>query len=194
MLWIRAKRRGLVASIAATACFVLASPGFAASVVKKSNKDLAQEAEVIVQGKVASTQARKGDGAFIFTDVTLDVTAFVKSGDVTQKTFKFSTIGGTLDGRTFGFSGIVSYSVGDEVLLFLEAPNPKTGCRYTIGVAQGKFMIRRDDSGKVYLERELAGTQFSDAHGHLEPPSKSNEPKLLLDEFLKEIKGYLEKK
>lgn len=203
MVRIHAMRFGRPGSIPAVIVLALASlasapasPVHAAEVIRVSHAELAKQAELIVQGKVKTTQPRAGQGSAIYTDVTLEVTAWIKSGDAAQKTFTFSTMGGTLDGRTFGFSGNTKYAEGEEVLLFLGAPEPRTGWRSTIGVAQGKFTIKKEESGKAYLERDLGGTTFVDGRGSggaAKDPEQGN-VRLYLDDFLKEIKGYLEKK
>jgi hypothetical protein len=180
---------GVVASIAA------APPSRAATVVRLSNAELAKRADVILLGKVVSQTPRAGEGSFIMTEVSMDVTAFVKSGDPTAKTFKFLTVGGTLDGRTFTFSGNTKYTDGEDVLLFLEAPHPKTSCRFTVGLGQGKFNVRVEEgTGKKFLERDLGGLRFVDAHGRVEEPAKPSEPRLYLEPFIQEIKTNIDRK
>jgi len=191
MTRLTAKRVVPATLLIAVALLAPSSSSQGATVKKMSTQDLVKLSEVIVLGKVVAQQGRRLEDGTHLTDVTLDVTAFVKSGDATQKTFTFPIYGGTVDGITKSFSGQTKYIDGEDVLLFLEAPHPKLGYRHTIGMAQGKFTVQVEPgTGKKYLVRDLGGIQLAGPNGRLEEP-KTNEPRLYLEAFIQEIKGYL---
>lgn len=183
-------------AIAVLALVALAALGEASTVLRFSNEELARRADVILHGKCTGLAARAGEGPIIITDYTFEVTTFVKGApaDGATKTFTFSALGGTLEGRGYAISGSPVYAKGEEVVLFLDAPHPKTGCRHAIGLAQGKFTAKEEaETKKKYLVRDLGGLRLVDRTGHV-VDVKGEGPRLYLEPFLEEVRAVLKKK
>jgi hypothetical protein len=186
---------GRTGALLVVALVALAGLGEASTVLRFSNEELARRADVILLGKCTAMTARAGDGPVIFTEYTFDVAEFVKGAPVgsSSKTFQFKALGGKLEDRGWVISGSATYGQDEECLVFLDAPHPKTGARHAIGLAQGKFSVKVESgTNKKYLVRDLGGLRVVDSVG--KPVDTKDGPRLYLDTFLKEIKGYLEKK
>jgi hypothetical protein len=164
----------------------------ASTVLHFSNEELTKRADVIVHGKCTKATPREGYNKMIVTDYEFDVIELVKGKSDDKKTFRFTALGGKLADRGFLIHGSPSYQTGDECILFLDVPHPKTGCRTAIGLAQGKFaVVSEPGSSKKHLVRELGGLRLVDPNGQMVGIPSPDGPKLYLEEFLKEIKGYL---
>ncbi len=188
-----------VGAMAAVVLAALGAVGHASTVLQFSHEDLTRRADVIFHGRCTQALAKAGEGTIITTEYEFQVDEFLKgapAGDA--KTFRFRAIGGTLDGRTFQISGSPTYSLDEEVVLFLDVPHPKTQCRHAIGLAQGKFSVREDpESKKKYLVRDLGGLRLTDAAGKVVKEGAleaEQDSRLYLESFLATIKSYLPKK
>lgn len=121
-----------------------------ANQIKKQNfLELLRHTESIIVGTVA----KKEDGfqnGLPFTEVSIEVGQSIKGSK--ESTFTFRQFGliepkATGDGRINLMvtpAGWPTYSVGEQVMLFLHKPASKTGLQTTVGLTQGKFVIRGD--------------------------------------------------
>lgn len=184
--------RGRAIAVFAIATF-LGSAALASTVLRFSNDELTRRADVILHGKCTRAEPREGPNNMVLTDYEFDVIELVKGGDAHDKTFKFSALGGKrADGSGFAISGAPVYAVGEECVLFLDAPHPKNGCRTAIGLAQGKFTVKTEPgTSKKHVVRDLGGLRLVDRTGKLVGIQSADGPKLYLEPFLKEIKSYL---
>jgi hypothetical protein len=129
------------------------------------------------------------------TDYQLEVVEFLKGGDSTAHVFSFTALGGRLKDRGFAISGSPQWTVGEECVIFLDVVHPKTGCRTAIGLAQGNFtVVSEQGSSKKHVVRELGGLRLVDKDGHVVALQSAEGPRVYLEPFLKEIKGYLGEK
>ncbi len=177
------------------AVFLLSGVAVAATVLKLDNEQLSRRAEVIVHGRCTKATPRPGPNARIsvVTDYEIQVTEFLKGGGEAAKVFSFTALGGKLeDGSGFTISGSPTYAVNDELILFLDAVHPATGCRTAIGLGQGKFLVQPEpNTSKKHLVRDLGGLRLVDKDGHVVGIQAADGPKVYLEPFLKEIKGYV---
>jgi hypothetical protein len=183
---------GGVVGLAAVVTLLLSGLGHGATVVQLTNEELTKRAEVILHGKCTAHVAKPGTGQTIVTEYTFEVIDFIKSGTAT-KSFVFQALGGKLEDRGYAISGAPVYAVDEEVILFLDAAHPKTGCRHAIGLAQGKFTVKQEQgSSKRYLVRDLGGLRLVDSKGNMVGIQSAEGPRLYLEPFLKEVRSYLE--
>jgi len=139
---------------------LLASPpAFATSVIRMSVDEMTEKAEVIVHGRCVRKQARKAHDDAIVTDITLEVFEGLK-GEL-GRSFEFTVYGGVLPERGSAIAGAPTYKTGEELLLFLGPVNDR-GQRMVIGLAQGKYTIRRE-RGQTLAFRNLQGLTLVDA-------------------------------
>ena len=172
---------------------LLASMAFGSTVLRFNNWQLTKRADVILHGKCTKATPRDGKNGMVVTDYEFEVVELLKGGDATQKTLTFTALGGKLEDHGTTISGSPTYSVGEESILFLDSVHPKTGCRTAIGLAQGKFAVKTEEgTSKKHLVRDLGGLRLVDKDGRLVGIQAADGPKLYLEIFLKEIKGYLQ--
>lgn len=120
----------------------------AAQVAKRNIGDLIAMGEVIVHGNVIDLNDGFDSDGVPFTRVTVEVKESTK-GDVAG-TYTFRQYG-LIEPRDMG-NGLVNlnvtpdgwptYSMGEEVVLFLYKAGSWTGLRTTVGLFQGKFTVK----------------------------------------------------
>ena len=106
-------------------------------------EDLAQRAELILRGTVASKVCLKDSAGRIYTKIEVKVTEVWK-GNLTTNTFAVVHAGGTKDNKHAVVDGEASYQVGEELVSFLRLNQRGEGV--SIGLAQGKFNVWKDDT------------------------------------------------
>ncbi len=146
-------RAGLVlAALAATS--VLAASAHATTVRGFTARGLTHEAAAVVRGTVVSQSGVwNADKSRIYTESKLRVTEVV-AGKLKARHITVRQIGGTVDGVTMFVTGVARIPVGQDVLLFLRTDGVRY---YLVGMAQGKYRIIKEKSGREVVTRELEG-------------------------------------
>ena len=155
-------------------CVCVASSAFGSTVLRFSPDELADNATIVIHGKVESKQARRLSEGVIVTNYVIKVNEALHGGmamkaakakgetlaELKLESFTFSAYGGVTAERGSGISGAASYEKGEEILVFLTGEN-KIGCRAAVGLAQGKYTIRLVE-GKRLAFRDLEGLRLMD--------------------------------
>jgi hypothetical protein len=117
-----------------------ALPAFATTLIAMDVPALAKAADVVVRGTVVRVEPRwTMDGARIVTDAEILVAQTYK-GNVTGKTVVAMQPGGVVGEVGQKVHGVATFSLGDEVVVFLE----RRGDRFTVtGLAQGRLYVDR---------------------------------------------------
>ncbi|WP_346837967.1 hypothetical protein [Microbulbifer sp. SAOS-129_SWC] len=144
-----------------------------ASQIKKQNLlELMRHTESIIVGTVSKKEDGFQDG-LPYTEITIEIGQNIKGDKGSSYSFRqFGLIKPkpTGDGRVNLMvtpPGWPTYSVGENVMLFLNKPASKTGFQTTVGLTQGKFVIRGDKISNGLNNEELfARIKFS---GPLKP-------------------------
>ena len=129
-----------VASCALAAIVLLESPARASVEPRWNAVQIATYANAIITGRV--TDIRVGTDGFskrIYTYVTVDVTRVLK-GRITDPQIIVKQLGGALATHGLGIHGQAEFSIGEDVLLFLEI-RPRDGSLYTLALWQGKWNV-----------------------------------------------------
>lgn len=110
---------------------------------KLTLRELAEGAELIVEGKVADMQSEwNEDQTRIYTHVTVNVGQCIKGENTTQSVV-VTHMGGEVGEVGEVYSGAARFKKDEEVLLFL---NKEEDGRYKVtGHAQGKYTVTRDE-------------------------------------------------
>lgn len=171
-----------------------AGPVHATSVERFDLKEMTQRAEVVVHGRITSTECRVDARGAIVTDVKLEVVELFKSKDGEDKSqvkvFQFTVYGGIVGDRGSAISGAPSFPQGEEVLLFLSQAND-AGLRTAIGLAQGKYTIRLE-GGRKLAYRNLEGLRLVDPRtGEVQESAKPDQG-VAWDELRERVKSALE--
>ena len=99
----------------------------------------------VAVGRDAATDA-------IYTYVTVSVTDVLK-GDIPERVITLKQLGGNLGGEGLTITEQAAFTIGEDVLLFLEA-RPRDGTLYTAALWQGKWSIEADPaSGEQVIAR-----------------------------------------
>ncbi|HEX6836237.1 MAG TPA: hypothetical protein VF334_06665 [Polyangia bacterium] len=162
--------------------------GFAAHatvLVPLDTRALTDRAERIVLGTVESQVSRwSSDHQAIYTDVTIRVSRAYKGAVKPGERVVVRREGGVVDGMGMRVYGAASFTVGEEVVVFMET---RGNAMWTVGMTQGKLRVTVGDDGVKKVAPALgdvAFTQKSAAAQALSQPKR-------LDDFEREIRSYV---
>lgn len=106
-------------------------------------EEMADSADLILEGKVVSLSCLRDQAGRIFTRVEVDVAETWK-GRIEGKRLEVFHGGGVLGESRVRVAGQVHFQIGEEVVLFLVRND--RGEAVTLGLAQGKFQIISDST------------------------------------------------
>jgi hypothetical protein len=123
---------------------------FATQVIQRTPQELAQESELVVDGKVASVRSYwNDDRSKIFTEAVVTVGSIYKGASA--QSVRVVQLGGVVGNVRMTAHGALQWKKGEEVLLFLEPSVP--GAFQVAGFSQGMYMIERDPrTGKTFVK------------------------------------------
>lgn len=157
-------RQAIPLTLAVLALFMFALPAGATTVVRLDDGTLIDSAAKVVHGVVVEkTPHALPDGRRFYTEYRIRVSEMLK-GEADEEDAEgvrevvFREWGARMpDGRGYWIPGCGSFEVGEEVLVFLGEPDPRTRIGFTTGLAQGKFHILRED-GEAKATRKLGSS------------------------------------
>jgi hypothetical protein len=156
----------------------LAGSGQATTLRKLSTRDLLVRSDLIIVGKVLSTESRwLFPIGMIVTDVTFSVERRAKGGPG-PSTIVVRNPGGRVGDVAQDVDGVPAFAPGDEVLLFLDRLSD--GVNVLMGLSQGKVDLVRDATGRLVMERTVEAQKVRGLPRALQP----GESVLYLDDFL----------
>ncbi|MFN0061176.1 MAG: hypothetical protein ACKVPX_01465 [Myxococcaceae bacterium] len=125
------------------------------TLVQESVYDLTQRSEAVVRGRVVQKKTVfSEDGARLFTHVDVEV-AEVWHGKA-QSVVRIVQPGGVLEDFAQRVDGVAAFTVGEDVVVFLERGAPQS-YRVT-GMAQGKYRVVKDAKGLKVLPESLGAS------------------------------------
>ncbi len=159
----------------------------ATTLLKLDLETLTAKSEAIVQGKVTDMAPTRVDGR-IYTYITLEVNETLKGKE--QETITFRIMGGRVDDLVTIVHGTPSFSMNEEVLVFLERPLEDKPLVVT-GMVQGKFHVTVGPDQKTrYVVPHIGNTplveplEVKDRDGTLRKQLSESEPDALHSEVL----------
>jgi len=182
----RASRLATVAF--ATLALAGASTAHATTVLKMSLKYLATKSSSVAVAKVEDVAARYDTNKEIYTYVTLRVLDPVK-GSKKDDLITIRQLGGEVGTIASIVPGMPTFKKGEEVVVFLTQKG-RAGYPEIMGLQQGKYAIREDQSGVKRVRNELDGTDLVDASGRMLENLKVT-PDTPLQSFLAGLRGTL---
>lgn len=123
----------------------------AATLEYLSIDEMTEKATAIVRGRIAGSEARFF-GPLIYTHYTVEVLERWKGPDVQQ--LDVVVPGGTVQGSRQTFSGAPALVGGEEYVLFLWTG--ASGLTHVVGLSQGAFSLKSDDTGEATASRVAA--------------------------------------
>jgi hypothetical protein len=115
-------------------------------------EELSQRAELIIRGTVTGKVCLKDSEGRIYTKIDFQV-GEVWKGTLTTNTFTMVHAGGTVGDERTVVDGEAAYEVGEELVTFLRLNQRGEGV--SIGLAQGKFSVWKDDATGEMLAYNL---------------------------------------
>jgi hypothetical protein len=192
---------------------VLTVPAFPL-MLRLSLQELTGNAEIIAAGKVVERECRWGErGKWIYSYVTVSVDEYIKGSGDEQVVVRH--LGGEVGEKGLIVGNMPRFSEGEEVLVFLrgakqslqlqpgreqEAGDNLTaldmqegngGIYRVSGLAQGKYEIFADESGRRMVRNNFSNLCVQDA-GEMKILNERTLPVKPLSEFISEIKEILE--
>lgn len=146
---------------------LLALSATSATVERLNLTQLTHSARAIVVGTVSEvTSFEAGDRSTIYTKITLDVSDNLKGARTGA--YSFTQLGGVIGDRRVSVAGFPTFNPGQELLLFLN--NDPSGTIATVGLGQGKFVVKTDETtGIKQVVNDVVGLEVI-ADGSLTTP------------------------
>lgn len=147
----------------------------ATNVLRQNLGQLTEMADIILVGIVIEMTDGLAESNLPYTEITFEVSQSIKSGGEEistrppwehrrpdRRTFTYRQFG-LLKPRDMGngkslavtLDGFPKYTVNEEVMVFLYKPAAQTGFRTTVGLAQGKFSIKKGKMANIINNRQL---------------------------------------
>lgn len=117
------------------------SPASATTLAPLSDEQIVDASDAIVRGTVTSVETVVVRG-LVRTYAEIDVEKVYK-GDLHEAHITLESLGGVLDGTVYPVHSAARYSVGEEVVAFVN-PHPSRGTWGTVGMMLGKYTIRQN--------------------------------------------------
>lgn len=157
-------RRFALAAILAASLFSI--PASATTLIRLSEHELVEQANLIVLGEIESVETLWADPdqdgiSQIYTSVTLQIEKRFK-GVVSSDRLSFRVFGGKRDGVEHKIPGIPPFQPGEKVLLFLRTGHVLSEL---VGLGQGKFSVRAGPNGRPWTRQVLDHANFVEIHG-----------------------------
>jgi hypothetical protein len=178
-------RATIVLCVSILALMASFSAANATQIIAMSPQKMGQTASEVVRGSVTSVQSYwNASHTKIFTETVVAVDETYKGSATGQVTLL--QLGGEVDGVRVTVHGALSWTAGEEVLLFLE---PYTEGRFHVsGFSQGKFAVERDPvTGRAFVRApSLEGVELVGGDGTAPAAADRKVP---LDRFVADALG-----
>lgn len=186
-------------AIAVAICAAAALIGHAATLIRLSDAELVSHGEQIVLGTVArvstSWEDPDGDGTSqIYTTIELRVEQSLSGNARPGETVTFRQLGGRIGNIEYNIPGLPKFAEGASTLVFLEGSLTNPNYSPVVGLAQGRWLVRRDNDGTRFARRDFSDSTFvqTDKDRPVEEarPSEAEEP---LEEVIARYRKEIEK-
>lgn len=172
------------------ALLTLLTPGHASTVEHLNVEQMTQRADHIYQATVLQEPDRHAGTTAPATRVRLALRRVLKAeaGFPLADTIDVLLPGGVLDGAKQQISGMPVFTQGEEVVLFLSAPDA-AGRRWPIGLSQAKFDVLRQAGRPAKVERSFHGMRRVSTTA--QRPAGPGDPVTDLDQLLQRIARHV---
>ena len=113
----------------------------ATSLMDMMTEDMVDASDLVLRGTVSETWTEVGDHGRIWTRAQVDVAEMYK-GDEAIRTVVVDQLGGHHAGMTMHIEGATRFSVGEEIVIFLDELQSGRIC--PLGMFTGKWTVRID--------------------------------------------------
>ena len=166
-----------------------ARPAAATQVQHFDTRQLTSASSDVVIGKIEKVESRYNqDRTKIFTDVQVRVSRSLKGGG---GVVTLTQLGGTIGNLRYDVPGCPVFTSGEEAVFFVWR-DPRGQAQLT-GLGQGKFDIRRDATGRAFVQRSVSGLGVTDLRRlTLSPAGKAVPSSLSLDDLIQEVQSAIQ--
>ena len=165
---------------------VLAGQAAATTLQRFDLQSLTVSAERVFHGSCIAAEGELIDG-IPYTTYRFAVAETVKGEGEAETMVRL--IGGLHEGRRFDLVGMPSFAPGEEVVLFLTAPD-RRGNPWPVGLSQGKFAVSRGVAKSVVVTQAASDAVLLDGAGVARKDAVEAAGPRPLDEFLREVRTY----
>ena len=146
-------KKTIVAWLVCALVALAVTAAVATQVIQRTPQELAEESALIVDGTVTGVRSYwNADHSKIFTEASVSVGSTYKGRG--GSTVRVVQPGGVVGNVRMTAHGALSWSRGEEVLLFLEPSVP--GAFQVAGFSQGKYVVERDSrTGRAFVQQAL---------------------------------------
>jgi len=155
-----------VVACLSVALFSVASPARADVVLDLSIEEMTEVAHAVVHGTVTSVESAWDDShTRIFTNVTISVSSYLSGSG--PSTVSIRQAGGVVGSSELFIAGQPRFTVGEEVVVFLEPDGTGQPNRYVVVcMAAGKYTVSFDTiTGERVVGQDLRGLNRVPARG-----------------------------
>lgn len=178
-------RTAKVLGAAVLALTLMAPFARATQVLYRSPQQLGAESALVVRGEVTDVRSFWNESRTkILTETRISVSDTYKGAS--GRSISVVQLGGVVGHVRMTVHGALSWSPGEEVLLFLEPF--VDGAWQVSGMFQGKYNVLRDDSGRAFVQHApVEGPAVLGAPGAQDQPRRT--ARVSLDEFVNRALG-----
>jgi len=156
---------------------------------KLSTDEMVQRSDTIAIGTVKGIEYKTNDKNQTFTYTTIECQNTYK-GNKELECFQIIQIGGKTETYTTAVYGAPSYSVSEEVIVFLQTHRTQETLKQVVGLSQGKYSIVEDKTdGKKYAVSDIRDICFLEQHDH----NHNKISRIPLETFIQDIKKSVKK-
>lgn len=160
----------------------------ATSLVELSQDQLIDAADNVLRGTVVETWTEPDARGLIWTVAQVEVTQTLKGPDLGDAIL-VSQMGGSYAGMTSRYESGARYSVGEDVVLFVE--HMGNGRTVSVGAFQGKWTVRMDPHSRQEIVQRYA-PRAERAYDHRFIPLPPAHKMLFLSDFEQSIAERIE--
>jgi hypothetical protein len=133
----------------------VAPPSSATLVKTFSMPEMTHASHDIIRGYVTAVQAvYDPSNKHVYTHTTVEVVEDLRQQNTQPRIVVVRQLGGSLDGFETTLVGNAHLGLGEEIVLFARTDG---AFHYVVGMAQGKYNVRREKGKAATLQRSLAG-------------------------------------
>lgn len=178
----RTPRRCAAFVLAAIGVLLTTGQAMASTVVALNVDELTDRSRQIFHGVCIESHAAIEAGDIV-TRLRFAVAEDLRGADA--DTVDIVLPGGVMDGQRYSISGMPTFTVGQEVVLFLSEPDD-AGRVWPIGLAQGGFHVQRPAGKPARVRRDYSELRF---HESAARPAAAATRDLRLDDLLRAVRA-----